>query len=184
MKNYFNCLFFIGVCMFLNATPLQAQKKIAVKKVVKAVAKPVPAAVAVLTFENGIKMNCKGLKVKEAALYFDDNSKVPQDNKVDVNQRVNMQVVIDTGWAIVDGKVYPGGSEVIKLSTGSTILKSDDLFAAYSDTGVNAEDAKYISIKAVITSIDDKKNHIIVSFKIWDKKGSGEITGNYKFFIK
>ncbi len=188
MKKYLNYLFFICVGVVFTSTTLVAQKKAVVKKktptVVKPIATATPKPVEEVTFENGIKIKCIGLKIKSAALYFDDQSKVPQDNMIDVNQRVNMLVTLDSGWAVVDGKVYPGGSQVIRLSTGATILKSDDLFAAYSETGVDPEDAKYITLKAAIKSIEDKKNFINVNFRIWDKKSSGEIIGSYTFFIK
>ncbi len=188
MKKYSNYLFFSCVCLVFTTTNLYAQKKAVVKKktptVVKLKVAPTPKPIEELTFENGIKMNAVGLKIKSAALYFEDQSNVPEDNTVEVNQKVSMLVTLDSGWAVVDGKVYPGASEVIKLNTGATVLKSDDLFASYSETGVDPEDAKYITLKAVITSMDDKKKFIIVSFRIWDKKGKGKINGSYKLYIK
>ncbi len=184
MKIHFKYLLFVCGCLFLNTGNLLAQKKPVSKKVVKAVAKPVTTSIPVLTFKNGIKMKCKGFIVKEAALYFNDNSKIPEDNKVNVDQQVNMLVVLDTGWVKIDGKVYPGASEVVKLNSGFEVLNSEDLFKAYEETGVSADDAKYITIKAVITKMDDKKKYIIVNFRIWDKKGTGEITGSYQFYIK
>ncbi len=136
------------------------------------------------TFENGIQMKIKGFTVKEAALYFDDESKVPADNKVEMNQRINLLIVIDKGWNEVGERVYPGGSQIIKLSDGYEVLKSDDLFVSYDETGVTKEDAKYITLNAIITEIKNKKNAVLVSFRLWDKKGSSEITGTYKFYIK
>jgi hypothetical protein len=146
-----------------------------------AVASP---AVPVSAFKNGIKLKIKGFKVSSAALYFDNESSVPQDNKIEVDQRVNMRLVIESGWSEIDGKVFPGGSEVIKLSNGFEVLKSDDLFSAYNETGVSPEDARYITLKAVITAIKDKRKYVIVTFRVWDKKGTAEITGSYKLFIK
>jgi hypothetical protein len=101
-----------------------------------------------------------------------------------VNQRVNMRLIIESGWSETDGKVFPGGSEVIKLNTGGVILQSDDLFKAYDETGVSPADARYITLKAIITSMTDKKKYVIVTFRVWDKKSTAEITGSYKLFIK
>jgi hypothetical protein len=141
-------------------------------------------AVAATSIRNNIQLKSNGFKVLEAYLLFDDGKAVPAGNKVELNQRVNMALVIDGGWKVIDGMVYPGASEKITLSNGSVILKEDDLFASYDSTGVSAEDARHIVLKAVITQIDNKKNYIIVSFKIWDKKGTASISGSYKFFIK
>lgn len=177
--------------LFLSVTGL-AQKtakpatKSAAKPVAKAVNKPVAAASATTvtrSFPNGITMNIKGFKVSEAGLYFEDGTKVPEDNTVELNQKVMLYAVLDSGYKVVGGKVFPGSSERIVLSNGYEVLKTDDLFEAYSE-GVKAEDGKYITLKAMMTQIDDKSMEITVSFKIWDKKGPGNITGSYKLHIK
>ena len=151
---------------------------------IQAQTRPAGVVVANKSFENGIQMKIKGFTVKEAALYFDDESKVPADNKVALNQRINLQLVIDKGWNEVAKRVYPGGSQIIKLTDGYEVLKSSDLFASYDETGVTKEDARYITLNASITEIKNKKNGVIVNFRIWDKKGNSEITGSYKFYIK
>jgi hypothetical protein len=159
------------------------------KPVAKAVAKPVKKPVATKpaaekTFSNGIKMVIKGFVVSDVKLYFEDGSVVPGDNTIELNQKVIMQVVIDSGYKVTGGKVFPGGSEEIKLSDGYEVLSSDDMFAQYDETGVSPEDGKYISLKAVMKELNDKSKAVIVSFKIWDKKGSSVITGSYKLHIK
>jgi hypothetical protein len=175
MNPYFRVLSLLLV-VIAYSTATVAQKAKPVKKT--------PIATPVSSYKNGIKLKAKGLKVTEAALYFDNETSVPQDNKIELNQRVNMQLIIESGWSEIDGRVYPGGSEVIKLNTGTEILKSDDLFSAYDETGVSPADAKYITLKAIITKMDDKKKYIIVTFRVWDKKSTAEITGSYKLFIK
>lgn len=167
----------------LASFALAAQVKPA-KRVTKPMAKPAANAAPVQTFSNGIKLKAKGLVVSDAKLYFDDQSSVPADNRVEVNQRVNMLLTIEKGWSEVDGKVFPGGSEVIKLNTGSVILESGDLFKDYEATGVSPVDAQYITLKAVITEMNDKKKYVIVTFRVWDKKSTAEITGSYKLYIK
>jgi hypothetical protein len=170
----------IGIIMALLAPfAMAAQVKPA-----KPVTKPASGAIQQKSFSNGIKIKSKGLVVSDAKLYFDDQSSVPADNLVEVNQRVNMLITIDKGWSEIDGKVYPGGSEVIKLNNGAMILKSNDLFKAYDETGVSPEDARYITLKAVITEMRDKKKYVIVTFRVWDKKSTAEITGSYKLYIK
>ena len=175
-------LFFTGLFLLHNSN-LNAQVK-KTTTAVKPKAKTVTTTIPFTTFDNGIKMKIKGFKVKAAALYFDDQTKVPEDNMVELDQRINLLITIESGWKAEDGKVFPGGSEIIKLNTGYEVLRSDDLFKAYDETGVSPEDAAYITLKAIITKLDDKKKFIIVTFRVWDKKGSSEITGTYKFHIK
>lgn len=162
--------------MFLNAS---AQKKTA--KPAAAKSKP---AVSSTKIRNNIQLKASGFKISSAYLVFDDGSPIPADNKVELNQNVNLLLIIDGGWNVKDSLVYPGASEKIALSSGYTVLKEDDLFTSYDATGVAAADARYITLKAVITELDDKKKFIVVSFKVWDKKGTANVTGSYKFFIK
>jgi hypothetical protein len=179
------CLVNLVALLFISAVCFAQKKdKSAAKPVVKAVNKPViPAAVITANYSNGIGMNIKGFKVAEAGLYFEDGTKVPEGNMIDLNQKVIMYAVIDSGYKVIGGKVFPGSSERIVLSNGYEVLKTDDLFAAYNE-GVKAADGKYISLKAMMTQIDNKDLEITVSFKIWDKKGNSNITGSYKLHIK
>jgi hypothetical protein len=154
------------------------------KPAAKAVKKPVAEQGAVTKYyPNDITMKIKGFKISEAGLYFEDGTKVPIGNTVDLNQQVILYIVIDSGYNTINDKVFPACSENISFINGKTILKNDDLFAAYTD-GVSAADGKYISIKAVITQIDNKDQWIVVSFKMWDRKGTSNITGSYKLRIK
>jgi hypothetical protein len=137
------------------------------------------------SYSNGIQLNVKGFTVKEAYLVFDDEKRVSADNTIDLSQQVSLRIILTTGFKEINGKVFPGGSEKIMLSTGEKILESDDLFTAYDAVGVSPVDAKYITLKAVITGIKDKNNAVIVSVKVWDKKtDANEITGSYTLHIK
>jgi hypothetical protein len=134
--------------------------------------------------KNGIKLKSKGLQVSEAYLVFDDESLVPEDNKVELNQNVNMLLIIDGGWTEKDGRVFPGSKQVIKLNNGEELLNSEELFAAFDETGVAAQDARYITLNAAISRLKNKKSFAIINFRVWDKKGDAEILGSYKLFIK
>ena len=109
---------------------------------------------------------------------------MPEGNKVEVNQNVNMLLIIEDGWTVYDGRVFPGSKQVLKLNTGMEILNSEDFFSAFDDTGVSHEDARYITLNAAIAELKDKRNHVIVNFRVWDKKGTAEITGSYKLFVR
>ncbi|MBC7887334.1 MAG: hypothetical protein H7Z13_05550 [Ferruginibacter sp.] len=151
------------------------------KQVVK---KNLPVVAENKTIKNGIKLKSSGFKISDAYLVFDDETIVPEDNKVELNQHVNMLLIIDEGWTVTGGRVFPGSKQLIRLSNGAEILNSEELFAAFDETGVPPEDARYITLNAVITELKDKKNHVIVNFRVWDKKGNAEITGSYKLFIR
>ena len=181
MKNNLFRLPLISLMLLFTANNLVAQKTVVKKKpVVNA-----PATAVIKTFENGIKLKIKGLTVKEAYLMLEDGTKVPADNMVELNQKVNLRIVLDKGLKEENGKVFIGASEKIVLSSGYKVLDSQDLFAAYDETGVSPEDAKYISLKAVMTELDDKKKFVKVSFRVWDKRSAAnEITGYYIMHIK
>ncbi len=180
---------FMLLCISLISTATgYAQKKKPVKKTVHSAAikpgKKTSTVAANENIKNGITFTSKGFIVSEAYLFFDDETPVPADNKVALNKNVNMLLIIDSGWTETGGRVYPGSKQILKLSNGAEILSSDELFAAFDETGVSVEDARYITLNAIVTELKNKKNHVIVNFRLWDKKGNAEITGSYKLFIK
>ena len=174
--------------LFITAAPGYAQKKKPVKKTgqstpIKTIKKS-PADASNENIKNGITFKSKGFTVSEAYLFFDDETPVPSNNKVELNKNVNMLLIIDSGWTETGGRVYPGSKQILKLSNGTEILNSDELFAAFDETGVSVEDARYITLNAIVTELKNKKNHVVVNFRLWDKKGNAEIIGSYKLFIK
>lgn len=142
-----------------------------------------PVSVENSNIKNGIKLKTRGFMVSDAYLVLDDESIVPEGNKIDLNQNVNMLLIIDGGWNESGGRVFPGSKQVIKHPNGTIIKNSEELFEAFDETGVSPEDARYITINAVVTELKYKKNYALVNFKVWDKKGSAEISGSYKLFI-
>ena len=131
---------------------------------------------------NGIQLKANGLKVEQAFLTYEDGSLVSSENKIDVNQKVVMRLIMD-GWKEENGKVMIGATEKLTTSEGQTILDTEDLFGAYPE-GVDAKDAKYITLSAVITRLDELYDHFLVEFRVWDKKGGGDVTGSYKLYLK
>ncbi|MBL0145613.1 MAG: hypothetical protein IPP48_07495 [Chitinophagaceae bacterium] len=178
MKKFIKILPILALIFFANQ-----QFAIAQKQPTKITPKPKPEPVNA-NITNNIRLTSKGFKVAKAYLVYEDETPVLPDNKVDTNQKVILRLIIDSGWTNLEQKAYPGASEKIVMLTGEIILKEDDLFSSYTETGVDINDAKYISLMAVITKMDYKKRQVIVSFKVWDKKGESTITGSYKLFIK
>lgn len=131
---------------------------------------------------NDIELKTKGIKVSQAFLLYDDGSLVPETNVAKVNQRITLRLILEEGWKEENGKVEIGASEKITTNTGEILVDEPDLFA---NTGqVNAEDARAITLYAVITRLDKLYDYFLVSFRVWDKKGDAEVTGSYKLYIQ
>ena len=131
---------------------------------------------------NDVSFKESGLSVQQAFLQFEDGRLVPQDNKVEVGQQVNLRLIID-GWEAKDGKVLLGASEKITTDDGSVVLDEADLFGGYPD-GVDAAAARVITLSAVITRVDKLFKYFEVSFRVWDKAGSDNVTGSYRLYLK
>ena len=131
---------------------------------------------------NGIVLHTKDLEVEQVFLLYPDGSLVPEDNKTKVNEDIKMRLII-SGWKEENGMVYPGAAEKIETNKNLVLVDEPDLFAAYTGTGVKADDAKYISLTATITKVEILVDYFLVTFRVWDKKGTGEITGSYKLYL-
>lgn len=176
------CMFF-----FAYATGFAQKKKPANKSANSKKMKPPGAPVNNTSddaIKNGIQFTSNGFMVAEAYLMFDDENPVPPGNKVSLNQNVNLLLIVDSGWNEIGGRVYPGSKQVVKLSNGEEILDTEDIFLAFDETGVASNDARYITLNTVVPEIKDKRKPVVVNFRVWDKKGTGEIKGSYKLFVK
>lgn len=135
---------------------------------------------------NNIEIEAKGVEVEKAYLVFEDGSNVPQDNIVDFSQPVRIVLVIKKGWKETDGKVKLGASEKIEVESGEVLLDEKDLFAKYSEEGISAKDAEFITLSAKVTLMKTitPLTTFYVSFRVWDKSGEGYIQGMYKLYSK
>lgn len=132
--------------------------------------------------KNDIDIEVTGVKLKEVYL-VDANNKLLAENITRIGERIYVVVAVDTGWVKENGKSFVGASERISTSAGKVIVNADDIFKAYEGTGIPAKDAGIITLSAVISEADEGLENFIVQFRVWDKKGSGEIKGKYKFRI-
>lgn len=137
---------------------------------------------AVIT--NGINITASGIKLKSATLKLENGERVSDDNMVGLNEKIIMLLELDSTWTIENGKTFIGAAEKITTSTGYDVLTAADLFSDYDESGVSPTDAKYIRLNAVITKADTKVDYYLVTFRVWDKKGTAEIRGDYKFYLK
>ncbi len=160
-------------------------KKIAVQKIEAPENNSSVAFLKEQTFKNGITLTAKGFVIQDAYLVFNDRTKVGDSNKVDLNQQVNLTLLITEGFKEVRGKIFPGGSEQILWSNGEKLVESGDVFKLYDSSGVSKVNANAIVLKAVITELNDKRDWVTISFKVWDKRNAAsEINGSYKLYIK
>lgn len=132
---------------------------------------------------NDIDIQGVNVTVNQAYLSFDDGSLVPSDNKIALDQTVILNINAD-GWKDLGGKSFLGVTQVVTASDGEHVLDSQDLFAKYDETGINADDAKVLRLKASIAHTKPGIEYFLVTFHVWDKKGDGEIKVSYKFYIK
>ena len=151
-----------------------------------------PAILTALTFvssaqpgnadiiKNSIKINTDGLTVTKAKLRDEDGIELKQ-NQTTLNKPIYLRLEV-TGWLTNNGKVKLGASEKIATNKGTLILYVDDFFPGKEE--YKPEDAKYISLKAVITSTQRDIKFFNVKFRVWDKNNGNSITGSYMFTIK
>lgn len=132
---------------------------------------------------NGIEFNAKGVQVHQAYLALESGDLISSDNTVSLGEKVVLTINSE-GWKNESGKTFIGISQTITTHTGATVLETGDMFSKYDETGIAAEYANLLKLKAYITETKPEIEYFNVVFRVWDKKGDGEITGKYKFYIK
>jgi hypothetical protein len=173
MKKIMTPIFFLAIILFGSC-------ELTVKHEPSADNKPISKGSKI---RNGIELKTKGdLKVSQAFLLFEDGSLVPSSNEAKVNQEVNLRLIIEGGFKQNNGMVEIGASERIETSTGQVLLDEKDLFRTLGE--IEAARAEALTLKAVITRLDKLYDYFLVSFRVWDKKGNGEVTGSYKLYIQ
>ena len=134
---------------------------------------------------NGIELHSREVQVNSAFLSLEGGDLLPSNNTVVLGDKISLIININNGWKEVDGKSFIGASERITTDTGTELLNTGDMFESYSENGLDATDAKVVTLKARITSAPAVPvAFYVVNFRVWDKKGNGEITGKYHFYIK
>jgi hypothetical protein len=135
------------------------------------------------TIKNNIDVDATGVKVKEVFL-VDADYKPLVENKVAIGEKIYVVIRLDTGWVKENGKSFIGASERVLTSAGKVVVSADDIFKEQELTGLEAKDTKVITLSAIITQADPGINDFEVQFRVWDKKGIGEVKGKYYFSLK
>jgi hypothetical protein len=132
--------------------------------------------------KNDIDIDVTGVKLKSAYLVDADYSPLT-DNKTRIGEKIYVVIRMDTGWVKENGKSFIGASERILTSSGRVVVSADDIFKDQEIKGLDAKDAKVISLSAVITEAESV-NNFEVQFRVWDKKSAAEVKGKYYFSLK
>jgi hypothetical protein len=133
--------------------------------------------------KNDIDVEATGVKVREVYL-MDAGRNMLEENVSRVGDKIYMVIKLDTGWTKENGKSYIGASERISTNAGRVIVDAEDIFKDYEASGIDAVDAGVISLSAVITQNEPGVENFVVKFRVWDKKGKGEVKGQYKFRLR
>jgi hypothetical protein len=133
--------------------------------------------------KNDIDLEVTGVKLKEAYL-VDANYNLLNENVAAIGEKIYVVIKLDTGWVKEEGKSFIGAGERISTKAGGVIVDADDIFKTQGVTGMDAEDAKVISLSAVITEAKPGVDDFVVKFRVWDKKGTGDVRGKYNFSLK
>lgn len=133
--------------------------------------------------KNEIDVEAAGVKISEVYLMDADNNYLTE-NVTRLNEKIYLVIKADTGWIKENDRSFIGASERISTSSGKVIVDAVDVFKEYEATGLPADKAHLINLSALITEADPGIENFVVQFKVWDKKGNGEVRGKYKFSIK
>jgi hypothetical protein len=112
-----------------------------------------------------------------------EDARYRPDNTAKLNERVILTIELDTGWTKHNGISYLGASEQIFDKEGVVVLDAQDLFSNLEEKGLDSKVAHNINLSAFIESVEPGFEEFTVKFRIWDKKGTGEVKGRYKFKI-
>jgi hypothetical protein len=133
--------------------------------------------------KNGITLKSKGVKVEQAFLVKEDGALLPDNNKIQVNEKIRMRI-ISGGWSENKGKVFIDASEKVETSEGNVFLDQKDLFGSYLE-GLTPESVKNITLSVVITQIDKLYDFYRVNFEVKDKNDPERyVEGYYKLYIE
>lgn len=157
-------------------------KKTNKENIVKSGSDKENAALSGTIIKNDIDVEAKDVKVKE--VYLANANGMPlAKNEAKLNEKIYVVVKLDTGWTKINGKSYIGAGERISTSEGTVVIDAEDIFKDNEAEGFTPKDAAVISLSAVITRKAPGVDDYAVQFKAWDKKGTGEVKGKYKFKI-
>src|SRR5687767_12028970 len=140
------------------------------------------AGTSATKIRNNIDLQVKDLQVSQAFLMYDDGKLMPETNEASVGQPVRLRLVVEDGWKETNGSVSLGASERIETNDGQMVVDEKDMFASVPN--ISVQDAKFITLTATISQMDKLYDYFLVTCRVWDKNGPGEINASYRLYIK
>jgi|GEM_PF-2695103 len=119
-------------------------------------------------------VDAEGLDFDKWTLYVDD-VEIERDYKVEDGAELKMVFEGVTGYEVIDGMVFPGAYMTVSDLDGNTLLKEEDLFEAYTETGASEVDGEHISVYLTTgTPLEIGETYDWYIY-VWDKESEGFI---------
>lgn len=118
-----------------------------------------------------------GLQITSAFLADEKGTLISIGNTVRTGQPVFLPLRISKGWTVENGYRSPGAVQSIVTHNNEPVLQSRDLYA--NRLRIKWEDAGTLRLQALFTATRSGIPSYPIRFRVWDKKGNGEMTGHY-----
>jgi hypothetical protein len=122
-----------------------------------------------------------GLEIARAFLAYENGSLLQPGNTVLLGDVVCLNLVIKQGWVAENGFVSIGATQTLITKNGAPVLSSSDLFAGTPK--IEESKASHLQLKTTITKGLPDAGSFVVNYRVWDKTGDGEVTGNYRLYF-
>lgn len=119
-------------------------------------------------------VDADGLDFDKWTLYVDD-VEIDRDYQVPDGAEIKMVFEGVTGYDVIDGMVFPGAYMTVSDLDGNTLLKEEDLFEAYTETGTTEEDGEYVTVYLTTGSPLEIGETYDWYIYVWDKESDGFI---------
>lgn len=131
-----------------------------------------------------IKADPMNVTYDEIYFYSQGNDKVITDGKINFDDIIYIIIEGLKGFKEENGLVYPGLSLSAVDSEANPLLKDDDLFGEYTETGVAVSDfSSRVSAHFKILG-SEFSNPLRVEMLVWDKKSDGKIKVTAEFELE
>jgi len=131
-----------------------------------------------------IEARPKGVTYSEIYLFSQGYNEVITDNIVNFEDNIFIIAEGLKGFLEENGKVFPGLQLRGTDSKGNVILSYDDLFAEYTEPGIDAQDfSSRVSANFRLTGMEFN-NPLRCELKIWDKRSNASLALTTEMIVK
>lgn len=181
MLHYKKTLIYFFIVIFLSSCKFECNTNGVKKNGVSTIESTIKKVGDVIV-TNSINITTNTAKLESATLVLDNGERVPDDNVVGLNENIILKLTFDNStWKKVNNKCNVGAAEKIITSNGGVALNAGDLF---KDNIEGFDEVEVIKLNAIVRKEYKSTSYYTVYFRVWDKNGNAEVTGNYKFYLK